>query len=164
MARFVQTSLSKIVLPLLVLCCTFFSCREIDLFEKNISIPKMEWFNNFNGTGSFIIKDTNSKYNVYVVLRHTDAYLYNNIWLNVSLQSPGQDSLQFQKINLKLGNDAQGWDGVGMNDIWEVRKLISGTPKRFIKAGQYNFSIAQLMRDNPLLHILSVGLRVEKAK
>lgn len=124
----------------------------------------MEWFNNYNGTGSFIIKDTNSTYNVYVVLRHTDAYLYNNIWLNVSLQSPGQDSLQFQKINLSLGNDAQGWDGVGMNDIWEVRKLISGTPKRFIKAGQYNFSVAQLMRDNPLLHILSVGLRVEKAK
>ena len=164
MARFVQTSISKIVLPLLVLCCIFFSCREIDLFEKNISIPKMEWFNNYNGTGSFIIKDTISTYNVYVVLRHTDAYLYNNIWLNVSLQSPGQDSLQFQKINLSLGNDAQGWDGVGMNDIWEVRKLISGTPKRFIKAGQYNFSVAQLMRDNPLLHILSVGLRVEKAK
>ena len=164
MARFVQTAVSKIILPLLVLSCTFFSCREIDLFEKNISIPKMEWYNNFNSSGSFIIKDTNSTYNVYLVLRHTDAYFYNNIWLNVGLQYPGQDSLQYQKINLSLGNDAQGWEGVGMNDIWEVRKLISGTPKRFIKAGQYNFSIAQLMRDNPLIHVMSVGLSVQKVK
>ena len=164
MARFSRRSIPKIILPFLVLCCTLSSCREIDLFEKNVSIPKMEWYNNFNSAGSFLIKDTTSSYNVYLVLRHTDAYLYNNIWLNVGLQSPGQDTLQYQKINLSLGNDAQGWEGVGMNDIWEVRKLISGTPKRFIKAGQYNFSIVQLMRDNPLNQVMSVGLSVQKVK
>ena len=164
MQKLLQTSLTKTALLFLLLCCTLFSCREIDLFEKNVSIPDMKWNNNYNAAGSFIIKDTNSTYNVFLVLRHTDAYLYNNIWLNIGLQSPGQDTLQYQKINLGLGNDAQGWEGVGMNDIWEVRKLISGTPKRFIKAGKYNFSIAQLMRDNPLLHILSAGIRVQKAK
>ena len=164
MERSVQTSLKKFVLPLLLLCTSFFSCREIDLFEKNISIPNMQWYNNYNAAGSFIIKDTNSTYNVFLILRHTDAYLYNNIWLNVGLQSPGQEALQYQKINLSLGNDAQGWEGVGMNDIWEVRKLISGTPKKFIKPGQYNFSIAQLMRNNPLPHIISAGLRIQKAK
>lgn len=124
----------------------------------------MQWYNNFNAAGSFIIKDTNSTYNVFLVFRHTDAYLYNNLWLNVGLQPPGAEALQYQKINLSLGNDAQGWQGVGMNDIWEVRKLISGVPKKFIKAGQYNFSITQLMRDNPLLHVINVGMSVQKAK
>ena len=79
------------------------------------------------------------------------------------MQAPGDTSLQFQKINLPLGSDAKGWEGVGMNDIWEVRKLISGTPKRFIKVGDYTFTIGQLMRDNPLQHIISAGLRIEKA-
>ena len=162
--KLIHASFIKIFLLILLLSSAFISCREIDLFEKNIAVPNMQWFNNYNATGSFIIKDTNSTYNVLIVLRHTDAYLYNNIWLNVGLQAPGDAGLKYQKINLKLGNDAKGWEGIGMNDIWEVRKLISGVPKKFIKAGTYNFSIEQLMRDNPLQHIISVGLSIQKAK
>lgn len=162
--KLIYASFIKIFLLILILSTAFISCREIDLFEKNIAVPNMQWFNNYNATGSFIIKDTNSTYNVLIVLRHTDAYLYNNIWLNVGLQAPGDAGLKYQKINLTLGNDAKGWEGIGMNDIWEVRKLISGVPKKFIKAGTYNFSIAQLMRDNPLQHIISVGLSIQKAK
>lgn len=164
MNKLLQFCHIKIVLPFFILLCFLTSCAEIDLFEKNIPIPNMEWQSSYNATGSFIIKDTLSNYNVLIVLRHTDAYSYNNIWLNIGLQAPGDTALQFQKINLLLGNDAKGWEGVGMNDIWEVRKLISGIPKRFIKAGVYNFSVAQLMRDNPLLNIISVGVAVEKAK
>ena len=164
MNKLLQFCHIKIVLPFFILLCFLTSCTEIDLFEKNIPIPNMEWQSSYNATGSFIIKDTLSNYNVLIVLRHTDAYSYNNIWLNIGLQAPGDTALQFQKINLLLGNDAKGWEGVGMNDIWEVRKLISGIPKRFIKAGVYNFSVAQLMRDNPLLNIISVGVAVEKAK
>ena len=162
--KLIQASFIKIFLLILMLSSAFISCREIDLFEKNISVPNMQWFNNYDATGSFIIKDTSSTYNVFIVLRHTDAYLYNNIWLNVGLQAPGDVGLKYQKINLPLGNDAKGWEGIGMNDIWEVRKLISGVPKKFIKAGTYNFSIAQLMRDNPLQHIISAGLSIQKAK
>ena len=162
--KLIHASFIKIFLLILILSIAFISCREIDLFEKNIAVPNMQWFNNYNATGSFIIKDTTSTYNVLIVLRHTDAYLYNNIWLNVGLQAPGDAGLKYQKINLTLGNDAKGWEGIGMNDIWEVRKLISGVPKKFIKAGTYNFSIAQLMRDNPLQHIISVGLSIQKAK
>lgn len=164
MMKLIHASFIKIFLLILLLSSAFISCREIDLFEKNIAVPNMQWFNNYDATGSFIIKDTNSTYNVLIVLRHTDAYLYNNIWLNVGLQAPGDDGLKYQKINLTLGNDAKGWEGIGMNDIWEVRKLISGIPKKFIKPGTYNFSIAQLMRDNPLQHIISVGLSIQKAK
>ena len=162
--KLIHASFIKIFLLILILSSAFISCREIDLFEKNIAVPNMQWINNYDATGSFIIKDTTSTYNVFIVLRHTDAYLYNNIWLNVGLQAPGDAGLKYQKINLTLGNDAKGWEGIGVNDIWEVRKLISGVPKKFIKAGTYNFSIAQLMRDNPLQHIISVGLSIQKAK
>ena len=162
--KLIHASFIKIFLLILILSSAFISCREIDLFEKNIAVPNMQWFNNYDASGSFIIKDTTGTYNVFIVLRHTDAYLYNNIWLNVGLQAPGDAGLKYQKINLTLGNDAKGWEGIGMNDIWEVRKLISGVPKKFIKAGTYNFSIAQLMRDNPLQHIISVGLSIQKAK
>jgi gliding motility-associated lipoprotein GldH len=146
-----------------IMICVFSSCRQISIFEKNITFAKNEWKADVSASGIFTIQDTAALYNLHVVLRHTDAYAYNNIWLNVGLQFPG-DSMYFQKMDLSLGNDASGWEGIGMNDIWEVRKLIYGTPKRFKKAGLYHFSIQQIMRDDPLKHVMSVGLRVEKVQ
>lgn len=138
------------------------SCRQVDVYEKNKVIPKMEWHQSFAAEGSFDITDTLATYSLGVVLRHTDAYDYNNIWLNVGLQAPG-DTMMYQKIDLRLGSDAQGWEGAGMNDIWEVRKPLNAAPRRFIKAGTYQFKIFQVMRDEPLRNVMSAGLRVEKA-
>lgn len=161
---FLRTAIVKIGCVFFIVSFLLCACRETDVYEKNTPIPNMQWSNDFNVKGTFLIKDTTSTYNVSLVLRHTDAYSYNNIWLNVGLQSPSDTGLQYQKINLSLGNDAEGWSGVGMNDIWERRKLISGTPKRFAKTGAYTFSIAQIMRDNPLKNVLSVGMRIEKVR
>ena len=144
-------------IPLLIL-----SCKQVAVYEKNTPIPHYKWQQNFAATGTFTIKDTLAAYNIYIVIRHTDAYKYNNIWLNVGLQPPG-DTMFYQNVNLTLANDANGWEGTGMNDIWEVRKLINGQPRRFIKNGEYKFSITHIMRDNPLPDIMSAGLRVQKA-
>lgn len=147
-----------------VACCLFISsCTQADIFEKNTAIPEYEWQPGFTVKGDFIISDTVSAYSMYLVLRHTDAYKYNNIWLNIGLQPPG-DSLHVQKVNLALGDDAHGWEGSGMNDIWEVRKLLNGAPRRFKQPGKYSFHISQIMRDDPLQHVMSVGLRIEKHK
>ena len=149
-------------LPVIFLL-SYISCKQIDLYEKNTVIPKYQWQSNFTATGSFIIADTLRPYNLYLVIRHTDSYRFNNIWLNIGLQIPG-DSMQFQKLDLQLGNDANGWEGTGMNDIWELRKLLYAQPRHFNKTGVYHFSIAQIMRENPLYNIMSAGLRVEQIK
>ena len=146
------------ILPIVI--CIFSSCRNIDVFEKNTPIPDYKWQSNFIAHGEFNITDSVSAYNLYIVLRHTDAYAYNNIWLNVGLQKPG-GRMEAQKINLALGSDRNGWEGAGMNDIWEVRKLIGRLPA--METGTYSYRIAQVMRDEPLLNVMSVGLRLEKA-
>jgi gliding motility-associated lipoprotein GldH len=151
-----RSFLSFIVIVFLVI-----SCKQVDVFEKNTAIPHYKWQHHFSVTGSFNITDTLAAYNLYIVLRHTDAYKYNNIWLNVGLQAPG-DTMFFQNVNLTLAADATGWEGSGMNDIWEVRKLLNGQPRRFKKGGEYKFNITQIMRDDPLPDIMSAGLRVKK--
>lgn len=136
--------------------------NELDFYENNTPIPNYKWNDAFAAKGSFEIKDTLSAYNIFIVLRHTDAYKYNNIWLNIGLQGPG-DSMYHQKVELTLGTDAGGWEGTGLNDIWELRKLLVNRPRKFIKAGTYHYSITQIMRDNPLQQVMSAGLRVQKA-
>jgi gliding motility-associated lipoprotein GldH len=143
----------------LMLCVLFLSkCTQTGVFENNTTIPGYAWKNSFAAKGSFNVKDTASLYNTYIVLRHTDAYKYSNIWLNIGLQSPG-DTMQHSKINIELGTDAGGWMGNGMDDIWELRQLVVLPLK---KTGTYNYTISQAMRDDPLPAIMSAGLRIEK--
>jgi len=146
-------------LIIVVASLQFVSCIQLDTFEKNTSIPNYQWESGFEVKGNFSIADTASVYAAYIVLRHTDAYKYNNIWLNVAFAEPG-DSLHYRKVDVQLGSDATGWSGSGMNDIWEIRQLLM--IRRFTKPGTYNFSITQIMRDDPLPAVMSTGLRLEK--
>lgn len=139
------------------------SCIQINLFEKQASIPSQEWYYTNVPEFTFHIDDTTSLYNIYIVLRHTDLYKYSNIWLRVGSSSP-VDSMHYQNINLVLGNDKNGWLGTGTDDIYEVRKSIAAGPLSFKTRGDYTFSIAQIMRENPLKYILNVGIRIEKVK
>jgi len=135
------------------------ACTQIDLHEQHTRIPSFKWQHQYPVQGSFEIADTSSAYRIYLVLRHTDSYRYSNIWLNMGFQDPG-DSMKYRKIELTLADDAGGWEGSGMDDIWEVRKLIY--LHRFSKPGEYRYNITQIMRDNPLPGIMSVGIRVQK--
>src|SRR6185312_8980047 len=157
-----KSSLTRIIFIFFIAIC-FGSCIRINLFEKQSAIPGQEWYYSNVPKFTFHIDDTASLYNVYIVLRHTDLYNYNNIWLRIGSDSP-LDSMHYQNINIQLANDSKGWSGTGMDDIYEVRKNISAGPLSFKKPGDYTFSIAQIMRENPLKYILNIGVRVEKVK
>ena len=138
-----------------------FSCNTIDVFEKFESFPKNEWHVSKQPSFSFEVKDTSVPYHIYIVIRHTDAYKYNNIWVNINTQSP-LGTKQMQLVNINLADNANGWLGAGMDDIFDSRIKITKAPVA-LKAGVYTFTIAQAMRDEPLAEVLSAGIRVEKA-
>jgi gliding motility-associated lipoprotein GldH len=147
-------------LYILLLSLSMLACGTIDVFEKNVSIPNHEWSSTFQPEISFEISDTSSLYNIFVVLRHTNAYRYNNLWLNVYTQVPG-DSLRKDRLDLRLATDDKGWLGSGMDDIFEHRVLITREPVS-LKPGKYTFRLQQIMREEPLQHVMNAGIRVEK--
>lgn len=157
--RFVSAVLSAVIVSGLVLCGT--ACKTIDVFEKNVSIPQQQWDRSFQPVIVFNISDTTALYNIYVTLRHTHAYNYNNIWLNVNYQLPG-DTLKQQRVDIPLADNNKGWLGTGMDDIYEVRRLITPQPYRFKNSGECTFTLEQIMRENPLKHVMNAGIRVEK--
>ena len=136
-----------------------------DVFEKDVTIPGQKWASSFKPSVDFTLqgKDTAGTYNVYLVLRHTDAYLYNNIWIQGTVRQPGDTSAKSQRYDLTLATNDKGWLGSGMDDIYEHRVLIQ-PETRFTRPGTYSFTLEQIMRDDPLPHVLNVGVRVEKAK
>lgn len=137
------------------------SCIKSDAFEKNVPIPGHEWSSSYKPSIDVHITDTTSTYTLYVVLRHTDAYRFNNLWINLYTQVPGE-KLRKQRFDLRLATDDRGWLGSGMDDIYEHRIAIA--PIRFPKTGQYTFQLEQIMREDPLPHIMNAGIRLERAK
>ena len=154
----IQRLLSILIFSVLLLS----ECTTAGVFEKNIPIPGYKWENGFQPVIDFDITDTASAYNIYIVLRHTNKYSYNNIWVKAMVKEPGSREWKSGQYDLLLATNDKGWLGTGMDDIFENRILVQQQTK-FLKPGKYEYSIQQMMREDPLPEVMNVGLRIEKA-
>lgn len=136
------------------------SCTTIDLYEKAVTIPKHQWNSSFKPSFDFTIKDTSAPYRLFLILRHTEKYNFNNLFVNVYVKGPGQDTAQKIQQDLVLATNDKGWLASGMDDIYEHRIQLGSD--QGLRAGNYTFTIEQIMREDPLENVLNVGLRIEK--
>lgn len=149
---------------LLVLAAAILSsCTTVDLYEKVVSLPRHEWSSSNKPQFKFEIKDTTVPYRIFVVFRHSEKYNYNNIWLNLYTQGPGvpQQKAQYE---LPLSSGDKGWLGTSMDDLYEHRIALTPNSQDFYfkRAGEYTFTLEQIMREDPLQSVYNVGLRIEK--
>ena len=146
--------------PFLLLFVSISSCQTIDLYERVVSIPRQEWQSNFKPQFKFNIKDTQSRYDIFVILRHNEKYEFNNVWISLAYQMQGEAAVTGQ-YELPLANN-EGWMGIAMDDLYEHRIRITPPEGISLRAGDYTFTVGQIMRKDPLENVLNVGLRIEK--
>lgn len=151
----------QILAAFLLLCCA--GCSTVEIFEKNVFVPEQQWNADFKPEISFDITDTTASYNIFFVFRHTDAFGWNNIWVRATSQVPGDSTIMTEQFDFPLTSQNK-WTGSGMDDIYEHRILFYNRPVKFRSSGKYTMKLEHIMRENPLPHVLNVGLRVEKAK
>ncbi len=155
--------LKKFPVHFLFLILVLASCETIDLFEKNVPVPNRAWDYSFKPEISFDIRDTTSFYQVFFVIRHTDAYGFNNIWIKADSRAPGDSAWSSQRFDCPLATNDR-WTGSAMDDIYEHRILLFNQPVKFRQPGTYSLRLEQVMRENPLRHVMNVGVRVEKIR
>jgi gliding motility-associated lipoprotein GldH len=156
-----QSGLKKSHFVLFALLLLLIGCTTAGINEQSVAIPDHAWRSSYSPSFTFSVSDTQSRYRVYIVLRHTDAYRYKNLWLQLGVKVPG-DSLLTDRRNLILATDDKGWLGKGMDDIYEHRILLNEEPAYFRKAGSYTYTLSHLMREDPLEHVMNAGIRIEK--
>lgn len=145
----------------LVVLMMFSGCTKMGLYEQTASFKDQEWPASQKLSFSFNIEDsTKSYYNIYFVLRHADAYHFSNIWINYSIVSPSGPVLEKDAQEITLASPT-AWLGTAMGDIVEQRISLTPNPLQ-LKKGNYQVSLAQIMREDPLRNILSAGIRVER--
>src|SRR3984885_15179052 len=116
MLKFLPTNmrgLKKLPGFLSMTCCFYLlACSPPSgVFEKDIALPGQQWNSSFRPTISFDIGDSDTayRYNIYLVLRHTDAYNYNNIWIRGTVKQPGDPAARSERYDLLLATNDKGW-------------------------------------------------------
>jgi gliding motility-associated lipoprotein GldH len=147
----------QIILVLFLLA----GCSETGLYEKVYFMKGNAWSSQEEPSFEFEVKDTSSKYQLYFLIRHADAYEYNNVWISLKSQLPGDSIIRKERFDIPLA-DQKKWLGSGMDDIFDHRVLLYREPVKFSKTGLYKVDIGHEMRVEPLEHVFNVGLRIEK--
>jgi len=150
---------SRVFFSVLMLVVIFAACDKNKVLQRYIEIENKEWTYANTLTFETEISDTNKLYNIFLQVRHTDLYTFNNLWVLVKTKYP--DGKVFEKrVELVLSDERGNWVGNCSSDIC-VAKIPFQYDARFNKAGKYYFTIEQNMRKNPLPEILAIGMRVE---
>jgi len=151
-------SLSLITLAFLVNACT----GDIPLYEENKS-TEGGWFYKDSVDFNVYIDDTLHKYNIYLNLRNTRDYLYNNFFMYVQMISP-DGKMRMDTAEVFLANEYTGkWNGSGSSGIYS-NSFLFRHDEYFPVVGEYQFSIQQAMRYEPVNEILDVGIKIERAR
>jgi gliding motility-associated lipoprotein GldH len=153
---------NKIVFILLSIFFVLSGCETKQLFEQSTIYPNHNWPSKQATKYQFMVTDTVASYKIFFVIRHHNAYHYKNIWLDISMKSP-TNIITKKVANLNLADDARGWLGSGMDDIYDQRIPLTAAPVQLNK-GINEISVQHTMREDPLDNILSTGIRVEKVK
>lgn len=92
---------------------------------------------------------------IALAIRHSDAYLYSNLWLELATPIAGTDSMRLDTINVKLANVYGKWLGRGVG----VSYVKSDTlPGRFNYDEEIPTRVRHIMRVDTLHEIEQVGL------
>lgn len=143
-----------------------FSCADKNyVFDQNIEIPNARWAVTDKAILTVDIVDTVSQHNFYINVRNTEEYPYRNLYVFVKTIFPNEKSSR-DTVGLVLADATGKWIGSGSGFLSSSQHLTNTIMyqynKRFPIAGKYTFEIEQAMREDTLIGIQNVGLKIEK--
>lgn len=112
--------------------------------------------------------DPSKKYNIYLHVRNTNDYKYNNMFLIVSMNFP-QGKTVVDTLEYRMAEPDGTWMGRGIGSVKE-NKLWYKENVSFLEQGNYNISITHAVRNNrdiegvsKLEGILDIGYSIEQS-
>lgn len=111
--------------------------------------------------------DSLKKYNLFLDIRNTNEYKFNNIFVIVSMNFPHGKTIT-DTLEYRMAHSDGTWMGYGIGDLKE-NKLWYKEGIQFFEDGTYTISIGQAMRNNGTVEgvkrldgIRDVGFTVEE--
>lgn len=114
--------------------------------------------------------DTINPYNLFVNLRNSADYRFNNLFLIVTVNYPN-GKVKKDTLEYRMADEEGRFLGSGFSDIKENKLAYNFKDEPFVfnESGEYTFGIQHAMRENNTVNgieklkgIMEVGLRIEK--
>ncbi len=112
--------------------------------------------------------DSLKKYDLFIHLRNTNDYPYNNIFLIASIEFPHGKTI-IDTIEYRMADPDGSWLGSGIGTVKE-NKLWYKEDVSFFESGEYTIRLSQAVRNNGAVHgvtqlegITEVGYSIEEA-
>ena len=139
----------------------FVSCDRSKVFDLYLEVDSHGWQATDTIDFEFEIdSQENIYYNTLISLRHNNDYSYANIFFFVDVEYPNglhrTDTLQY----ILAAPDGK-WLGSGVGEI--KHNLLKFKENQTMHSGLYKYKIVHGMRDNVLIGIEDIGLRIEKS-
>lgn len=165
-----QKRISGLFVVFLV-CFLFQSCDSNSVFDEYKPVPN-QWHKDSLVSFKFTAPDTLDNYNLYVNLRNTNDYQFNNLYLIVELNYPNGKAIK-DTLEYKMAAPNGELLGAGFSDVKENKLWYRGynLPFKFAENGEYTVIVQHAMRKNGevegvenLEGITDVGFRIESVE
>ncbi|AJR02821.1 gliding motility lipoprotein GldH [Siansivirga zeaxanthinifaciens] len=157
---------NSVWLLFLIFSFLFVACDSNSVYDVYKSVPQ-KWHKNSIVTFQLKAPDSTNAYNLFVNLRNTNDYKYNNLFLIVEMVFPHGKTIK-DTLEYKMADPTGKLLGTGFTDVKE-NKLWYKEAVVFKEAGTYTVNIQQAMREHGKVNgvvdlegITDVGFRVEK--
>ena len=157
---------SNAILFSLVFFLVLASCDSNRVFDIYKSVPNA-WHKDSIVSFKVNPPDSTNAYNLFVNLRNTSDYKFNNLFLIVEMAFPHgktlKDTLEYRMADPTGKLLGTGITGVKENKLWYKEQVV------FKEAGVYTVNIQHAMRENGKVNgvvelegITDIGFRIEK--
>jgi gliding motility-associated lipoprotein GldH len=143
------------------------SCNTDTIVSETRAMPEI-WNKNAEITFEIPKLDSLKKYNIFLNIRNSNKYKYNNLFLIVSMNFP-QGKTVTDTLEYQMANPDGSWLGEGIGSVKES-KLWYKERVSFLEKGIYTIRMAQAIRNNGdvdgvtnLEGITDLGFSIEEA-
>lgn len=147
----------NIVIFLFGLLLLLSSCGHSVAYNAFVSLPMEGWHEDSVLSYDVCVADSTMDYDILIVVRHTNKYAYQNLWLFVD-EYAGDQHISRDTIEAMVADDYGRWISRGFN-TYEL-PLQYATSYRFASALHNRITIQQGMRTSCLKGISDVGIKV----
>lgn len=159
-----KTKIPKPLLVFIISAASIFLSRcsvpENIIAEEFSNISDNTWKWNDSKSFTFTIKDSNHYNNFYIGLRINGTYAYSNLWIISQIQ--GNNTNLKEQIQISIADQTGRWLGKGMSNLIIYNQRVG--VKKKLAPGTYTWTLSQNMRDEKLLGIADVGIKIDKGQ
>ena len=141
------------------------ACTDRVVYQADVAVPEAHWDRSYTPEFKFLVKDTVRPHDVYIDVRHTSEYPYQDLYLFVDLWDAEGRHLR-DTVDCLLADPAGRWLGKGTGFIHADRyeaHVLYRYRDRFPRPDPFTVRLEQAMRVERLPGILDVGISVERS-